>query len=178
MKNFYKLTEFTKQILLENIINKNISVDFTLGRGNDSLFLSENFDFVYSFDIQGECIENFRGKNIKNVKLILDTHSNVDKYLKSFDCGMYNLGYLPQGDKSITTLKETTIESLEKAVKMLNVGGIISIILYVGHSQGKEESDSVLNFCSRLDSKEFNIAHLNYINKNYPPSLVLINKVR
>lgn len=178
MKNFCKLTEFAKQILLENIINKNISVDFTLGRGNDTIFLSENFNFVYSFDIQRECIDDFRDKNIKNVKLILDTHSNVDKYLNSFDCGMYNLGYLPQGNKSITTLKETTILSLEKSVNMLNVGGVISIILYVGHDEGKYESESVLNFCGKLDNKKFNVAHLNYINKNSPPSLVLINKVR
>ena len=178
MINFYKLTDFVKQILIENVNNKHVSVDFTLGRGNDTVFLSENFNFVYSFDIQKECIDDFERRKIENVKLILDTHSNVDKYLNCFDCGMYNLGYLPRGDKTITTLKESTIISLIKATNMLNVGGFISIVLYVGHEQGKDESLEVLNFCSKLDNRKFNVAYLNFINKNSPPSLVLINKVR
>lgn len=178
MINFYKLTDLTKQILFENVENKNISVDFTLGRGNDSVFLSGCFNFVYAFDIQEKCIEEFRLREIGNVKLILDTHANVDRYVESFDCGMYNLGYLPNGDKEITTLKESTILSLSKAVEMLNVGGFISIILYIGHEQGRDESLEVLNFCGRLCNKKFNVAYLNLLNKNFPPSLILINRIR
>lgn len=178
MINFYKATDLAKQILIENVQDKNISVDFTLGRGNDTLFLSENFKSVYSFDIQKECIEDFEKRNIENVKLIFDSHENVDKHLQFFDCGMYNLGYLPQGNKTITTLKTSTITSLTKASNMLNIGGFISIILYVGHDQGKEESLAVLDFCRGLDNKNFNVAYLNFINKTLPPSLVLINKVR
>lgn len=178
MINFYKLTDLTKQILFENVDNKNISVDFTLGRGNDSVFLSSCFNFVYAFDIQRQCIEDFSSRKIGNVKLILDTHANVDRYIQSFDCGMYNLGYLPNGDKMITTLKESTILSLSKAVDMLNVGGFISIILYIGHKQGGYESLEVLNFCESLCNRKFNVAHLNLLNKNLPPSLVLINRIR
>lgn len=178
MINFYKATDLAKQILIENVENKNISVDFTLGRGNDTLFLSENFKSVYAFDIQRECIQDFEKRNIENVNLILDSHENIDKYLQFFDCGMYNLGYLPCGNKTITTLKTSTIMSLKKATNILNVGGFISIILYVGHDQGKEESLAVLDFCGGLDNKKFNVAYLNFINKNFPPSLVLINKVR
>lgn len=178
MIDFYRLTELAKQILYENVENKNISVDFTLGRGNDSIFLSNCFEVVYAFDIQKQCIDDFRVKNIENVKLIFDNHANVDKYLSFFDCGMYNLGYLPNGDKAITTLKESTILSLSKAVNMLNIGGFISVILYVGHEQGSAESLEVLDFCSKLCNKKFNVASLNLINKNFPPSLVLINRIR
>lgn len=178
MINFYKATEFAKYILIENVTNKEVSVDFTLGRGNDSIFLSENFKIVYSFDIQKECIKDFSLKNLPNVKLILDTHANVDEYLDCFDCGMYNLGYLPRGNKSITTLKDSTIKSLTKAVNMLNINGLISVVLYVGHEQGEEEGREVLKFCSGLDNKKFNVAYLNFINKNSPPSLILINRTR
>ncbi len=178
MVNFYKITDLTKRILLENVENKNVSVDFTLGHGNDALFLSSHFDMVYAFDIQRQCIEEFRSMNLKNVKLILDTHANLDKHIDSFDCGMYNLGYLPNGNKMITTLSESTIISLSKAVNIMNVGGFISVVLYVGHEKGIIESKEVLNFCSRLCNKSFNVAYLNLINKNSPPSLVLINKVR
>lgn len=178
MMNLYQITDFTKQFLFENVINKEVSIDFTLGRGNDSVFLSENFKKVYSFDIQEECIKDFALRNLSNVELILDTHSNVDKYIDYFDCGMYNLGYLPNGDKKITTLKESTINSLSKSIELLRVGGYITIVLYVGHEQGKEEGQEVLKFCSELSNKKYNVAYLNLINKNSPPSLIIINKIR
>lgn len=178
MINIYKLTDFAKEIILNNVVNKDVSVDFTLGRGNDAFFLTENFRYVYAFDIQKQCIDNFINNKVKNIKLILDSNANVDKYLNNFDCGMYNLGYLPCGDKSITTTKESTICSLNKAVNMLNVGGYISIILYVGHENGKEESLAVIDLCSKLDNKKFNVAYINLLNKNFPPSIILINKIR
>ena len=126
--SFYQITDTVKKLLLDNVKEKNISVDFTLGRGNDTIFLSENFNYVYSFDLQKECIEL---KNIQNVKLILDSHENVDKYIDGFDCGMYNLGYLPGSNKEITTNAESTLISLYKAVNILNIGGFISIVLYI-----------------------------------------------
>ncbi len=176
--SFYQITDTVKKLLLDNVKEKNISVDFTLGRGNDTIFLSENFNYVYSFDLQKECIDDFELKNIQNVKLILDSHENVDKYIDGFDCGMYNLGYLPGSNKEITTNAESTLISLYKAVNILNIGGFISIVLYIGHNQGKRESQEVLEFCSRLDNKRFNVAYLNLLNKNNSPSLVLINKMR
>ncbi len=176
--SFYQITDTVKKLLLDNVKEKNISVDFTLGRGNDTIFLSENFNYVYSFDLQKECIDDFELKNIQNVKLILDSHENVDKYIDGFDCGMYNLGYLPGSNKEITTNAESTLISLYKAVNILNIGGFISIVLYIGHNQGKRESQEVLEFCSRLDNKRFNVAYLNLLNKKNPPSLVLINKMR
>jgi len=164
--SFYQITDTVKKLLLDNVKEKNISVDFTLGRGNDTIFLSENFNYVYSFDLQKECIDDFELKNIQNVKLILDSHENVDKYIDGFDCGMYNLGYLPGSNKEITTNAESTLISFYKAVNILNICGFISIVLYIGHNQGKRESQEVLEFCSRLDNKRFNVAYLNLLNKN------------
>ncbi len=141
-------------------------------------FLAKILIMFILFDLQKECIDDFELKNIQNVKLILDSHENVDKYIDGFDCGMYNLGYLPGSNKEITTNAESTLISLYKAVNILNIGGFISIVLYIGHNQGKRESQEVLEFCSRLDNKRFNVAYLNLLNKNNPPSLVLINKMR
>ena len=178
MINIYKLTDFAQEILLQNVKSKGTSVDFTLGRGNDAYFLSKHFEKVYAFDIQKECIDDFSQRNITNVQLILDNNANIDKYINFFDCGMYNLGYLPKGNKNITTEKEDTLCSISKALNMLNVGGYISVILYIGHKNGKDESDAILDLCSKLNNKIFNVSHLNLINKNQPPSIVLINKIR
>ncbi len=176
--SFYIITEFVKDVLLREVKTRDIAVDFTLGRGNDTIFLSENFNYVYSFDIQEECIRDFKEKNLKNVELILDSHENCHKYLKNFDCGMYNLGYLPMSDKTVTTKASSTISSLEKSIDMLNVNGMISIAVYSGHEGGKEEKDAVLKFCKELDNKRFNVGYIDLINKNNSPSLVLINKMR
>lgn len=44
----------------------------------------------------------------------------------------YNLGYLPGGDKTITTNVETTLTSIEAACNLVVQGGLISIMCYRG----------------------------------------------
>lgn len=50
----------------------------------------------------------------------------------------YNLGWLPGGDKSITTKLEDTLESIEAAKRLVRHGGMISVMLYTGHSEVSE----------------------------------------
>lgn len=47
----------------------------------------------------------------------------------------YNLGWLPGGDKSITTKLEDTLESIEAAKRVVKHGGMISVMLYRGHAE-------------------------------------------
>jgi hypothetical protein len=49
-----------------------------------------------------------------------------------------NLGYLTgkDTDKSIVTRTRTTLEALDKASKLLRVGGLITICCYRGHEGG------------------------------------------
>lgn len=47
----------------------------------------------------------------------------------------YNLGWLPGGDKSITTKLEDTLESIEAAKRLVKHGGMISVMLYRGHAE-------------------------------------------
>jgi len=49
----------------------------------------------------------------------------------------FNLGYLPGGDKDIITVSETTSLALEAAKRILMPGGLISIVVYVGHPGGR-----------------------------------------
>ena len=50
----------------------------------------------------------------------------------------YNLGWLPGGDKSITTKLEDTLESIEAAKRLVKHGGMISVMLYRGHAEVSE----------------------------------------
>jgi hypothetical protein len=53
---------------------------------------------------------------------------------------VYNLGYCPGGDHSITTKSETTIESLKSVAQKLRRGGLISVCCYRGHPEGSFHS--------------------------------------
>ena len=176
-----KTIDFSKKVINE-INNKNIAVDMTCGRGNDTLFLAQNFKKVYAFDIQIDAINDTKElcnrNNINNVNIIHDTFLNVNKYVNdNIDCAMYNLGYLPKGDKSIHTIPIETKESLEIIMNKLNKDGIISIMFYPGFQSGKEESDLVLEYLKGVNQKEFDILKYEYINQiNDPPFLVLIRK--
>lgn len=169
--------------IYQNIINgfiekKLIAIDATLGNGYDTDFLSKIFNKVYAFDVQKEAILNYKEKNIENVSLILDSHENFDKYIKeNVDCIVYNLGYLPGSDKSITTKKESTLKSLESGLNLLKENGLMIIALYSGHEEGKKEKKAVLSYCENLSKKKFGVIYQQFLNRtNNPPSLVIIEK--
>lgn len=49
----------------------------------------------------------------------------------------FNLGYLPGGDKNLITKVDTTLQALQAASNVLQPGGLISIVAYVGHPGGR-----------------------------------------
>ena len=56
--------------------------------------------------------------------------------MTSFDLGVFNLGYLPQGDKSITTTTSTSLEAIKKAVKLMDKA--LFVVCYIGHEEGEK----------------------------------------
>lgn len=157
-----------------------IAVDMTAGNGNDSKFILENLkpETLYAFDIQKEAMDNTLDLlgDTQNFKFILDSHENIEKYIQDkVDLVVYNLGYLPRGDKNITTHWESTVKSLEKVMELLSEDGKIIMTIYPGHLEGKKESDELANFFENLDPKEFTVLTLKYKNKpNNPPYVCVI----
>ena len=127
------LLQLEKDLVLPHIKKGGICADFTMGNGHDTLFLAKSvgeFGTIYSFDIQDQALSNTKKlleeNNINNVTLIKDSHSNLKKYIKTkIDVGMFNLGFLPGGNKNITTNHETTIEAIISAIDILNPNGAI-----------------------------------------------------
>lgn len=162
-------------------------IDATAGNGNDTVFLSELVGAsgkVYSFDIQKQAIDNTREKLINknlndNVVLINDGHHNMDKYVKEqVSTVMFNLGYLPGGDHSIGTRGETTREALEKAMELLKVNGLISLVIYYGGDSGFEEKEFVMDYIKTIDCKRYSVMVTDFVNQiNCPPILVCIEKL-
>ncbi|PAB61178.1 tRNA (mnm(5)s(2)U34)-methyltransferase [Anaeromicrobium sediminis] len=173
--------------MIENCLHQgSVALDGTMGNGNDTVFLREkigNAGKIYSFDIQDLAVENTRKKldernMLSNVELIKDGHENLDKYIKEeIDGAMYNLGFLPKGDKSITTLGKNTVIAFEKTLNLLKKGGLMVISIYYGHEKGLEEKNMVLDYVQNLDSKKYHVIKMEFFNqKNNPPILVAIEK--
>ncbi|KAF7141039.1 hypothetical protein RHSIM_Rhsim06G0242100 [Rhododendron simsii] len=86
----------------------------------------------------------------------------------------FNLGYLPGGDKATITKSETTLQALEAAKRMLAPGGLISLVVYVGHPGGREEYEAVQAFASGLPVENWICCKLQMLNRSSAPILVLL----
>lgn len=170
------MTEYVKDKLLEK--SYDIAIDFTMGNGNDTLVLSKVAKKVYSFDIQEQALINTRQllDNVENVELILSGHENFDEYIQSFDVGIFNFGYLPQGDHNITTKVATSLLAIDKAVKCLNSKGQLFIVVYIGHLEGKKESLKIDEYVSNLNHMVYNVALFKMMNKLNAPYVIEIEK--
>lgn len=141
------------------------AADFTMGNGHDTLFLAQALPggTVWAFDIQPAALdatkkllaEHCAGEN---VQLVLDSHSHLDRYIQTpLDAGMFNLGYLPWADKTVTTRRETTLEAVDKALALLRVGGVLVVVVYPGHQEGRLEGEALQKKLSALDSKRYDV---------------------
>ncbi|MCD7807800.1 MAG: class I SAM-dependent methyltransferase [Erysipelotrichaceae bacterium] len=152
-----------------------VGIDFTMGNGHDTLYLSHICDYVYSFDIQDVAIDHTKQILDKdNVSLILDGHENFDRHVTSFDVGIFNLGYLPQTNHSITTKFETTKIAITKAIKYMNK--VLFIVVYPGHEEGYKESIWIDDYVSQLDSHQYHVSQYRMLNKNLSPYVIEIEK--
>lgn len=171
-----KMIEFVHNRISSN--NYDTAIDFTMGNGNDTLFLSKWAKKVYSFDIQQTALDNTKKLlgDISNVELILNSHENFDSYVKEYDVGIFNLGYLPNGDHYITTKAESTLKAIDKAVKYLNSKGNLFLVVYIGHEEGKKESLLIEEYVGNLNHKDYNVALFRMMNKLSAPYVIQIEK--
>ena len=87
---------------------------------------------------------------------------------------VYNLGYLPGGDKEIITGSGDTLSSLRNALLLLAKGGLITVLCYRGHEGGEEEYLQVDSFCRSLDCEMFIVQRHEGWNKPTNPILYTI----
>lgn len=184
----FNMINVAHTLLLDKVQQAQIMLDATCGNGFDTLFLSKNSlsqAEIYAFDIQPEAIANSK-KLLKEqgvehkVSWFCDNHINFSDYIKNkLDVVILNLGYLPNGDKNITTTAPTTILLLEKLLIKLNVGGIVAITSYPGHNEGFAENLILQDQLQTLPSKYFTVASFKMINhSDKAPVFYIIEKVR
>lgn len=163
-------------------------VDATAGNGHDTVFLAENSHpdcRVYAFDIQQKALDSTKSLAteagvVDKVELVLDSHANVEHYIDGeIDVAMFNLGYLPSGDHSLTTSVDSTMEAIRKMIERLSVGGVISIVSYSGHEAGAVEQDMLWQELRALPVRYYTVSTFRMMNhKKTAPMLFVIEKVR
>ena len=163
-----------------------ICIDATMGRGYDTAYLASlvgETGKVIAFDIQQSALDStsslLKEKGYKNVELILDSHANMAKYAndESIDCIVFNLGYLPNGDHTIYTHADSTIEAITSGLKLLKKGALMCVSIYYGGDSGYEEKDALLPFLKNLDDEKYQVIMASFYNwKNDPPIPVFILK--
>ncbi|KAB1995181.1 hypothetical protein ERO13_D13G127200v2 [Gossypium hirsutum] len=170
-----------------------IVIDATCGNGYDTVAMlkmvadESGHGRVYGMDIQTEALENTSSlldetvtqKEKELVKLFPICHSRMDEVLPentAVRLVAFNLGYLPGGDKGIITTSKTTLLALEASKKMLILGGLISLVVYVGHPGGREELETVEAFASGLCVDGWICCKFQMLNRPLAPVLVFIFK--
>ncbi len=179
------LLKLHKYFILTHLGEGNVAVDFTMGNGYDTEFLSKTVGEsgrVYAFDIQKQAVES-TARHLedvgcpKNYTLIHDSHHNVKNYVKEpIRAGMFNLGWLPGGDKSITTLRETTLPAIEAAIDLLDEDGIINIAIYPGHEEGDAEGKMICEYLSGLSRFKVCATRVNILNSPNSPYFIIVER--
>lgn len=166
-----------------------VVIDATLGNGHDSYKMAQKMGEkgeLYGFDIQKTAIENSQELLATlsdigpKIHLIEDSHANFQKYIqKPVNFIIYNLGYLPKGDKAITTLAKSTLQSVQSGLELLTNHGKMLIAVYHGHDAGKAEKAALEEYLQTLDQTEFHVFKQQFINqRNNPPFIYLIEKAK
>lgn len=168
-------------LIIQNHVNKNsIVIDATLGNGYDSNFLAPLVKKVYAFDVLNQAISNSKKLNseFKNISYHLTSHENFKENVNSHvDLIIYNLGYLPGFDKDYTTKATSTLKSIKTGLEILKKQGKIVICIYIGHENGKIESECIKKFVKTLNKYEYDVLEHKLINKdNFPPYIIEILK--
>ncbi len=179
-------TALAMTVTLSYIDEGDTVVDATCGAGQDTVALADAVGgdgCVYAFDIQEKAVrrteERLSGCGISNAQVIKKSFVSMGEFVPdgSASAVVFNLGYLPGGDHSITTTADETLEGLECALRAIRPGGVVTVVMYDGHEEGKTEKQRVMEWAAALDPKQYHAAYVNMLNQqNHPPEILWVTK--
>ncbi len=175
-----------KYFIMEHLTDGDVAVDFTMGNGNDTLFLSKavgESGKVYAFDIQEDALTSTRAHleangAPENYTLICASHHRVKEFVNEpIKAGMFNLGYLPRsGRKAVTTMRETTMPAVEAALELLAPDGVLIVAIYPGHEEGALEGEMLREYFSGLSRFRICPSEFKILNSPTSPYFFLVEK--
>jgi hypothetical protein len=179
--------QFWEQLLQKD----DLVIDATCGNGKDSLaialmLLHRGGGALLCLDLQKTAIDHTQkllqeqaARFFPHVSFFQQSHETFPAMIQkgSVKLIVYNLGYLPGGDKEITTQTETTIKSISQAFPLLCPGGVLSITCYPGHAEGAKEQIKLEEALSSLDPKSWSFSGHYWRNRASSPNLFIIQKI-
>ncbi len=167
-------------------------IDATCGNGKDTLFLAQVIcskgvrGLIIGIDIQKKALDqtqrhlqmNLSGDELNRVHLFHQSHEEFPPLALEHPIRLivYNLGYLPQGDKELTTLTESTLASLKNGMALLMPEGMISVTCYPGHAEGAKEQENILKWARTLNPEDWKIEVFRQTHSVTAPSLLFFMK--
>ena len=148
-------------------------IDATMGNGHDTLFLCclvGDAGRVYAFDVQPRAVENTRSRLSENgvigrARLFCLGHERMAEQVREpIAAAVFNLGWLPGGDHSVTTRWETTRAAVESALSLLRPGGVLVICAYPGHAEGDRERENLTALLAQLPPQKYNALRQHFLN--------------
>lgn len=180
------LLSLHKYFLLSHLRPGDTAVDFTMGNGHDTLFLSQTVGEsgrVYAFDIQESALRSTRAfleQNgaPENYTLICASHHRAAEFVSEpIRAGVFNLGYLPgSGHKEITTLRSTTLPAVQTALELLSSDGILLVAVYPGHEEGRLEGEMLAEYFATLSRFRLCASRFNILNSPISPYFYIVEK--
>jgi SAM-dependent methyltransferase len=183
--------EYCHTLLRERLLPGDLAVDATAGNGHDTHFLAQLIGpdgRVFAFDVQPQAIAA-TGRLLQRwgvpetcYQLIAGSHTEMAAHLPPgsedrIAAVIFNLGYLPGGDKSVMTRAETTLPAVRTALELLRPGGLLLLVVYPGHAGGAEEAQALRDFASGLPPRQWQVTEYRTLNaRNAPPSVLAIEK--
>ncbi|MFB9756964.1 class I SAM-dependent methyltransferase [Ectobacillus funiculus] len=185
-----RILPFARTLLQMAVKDGSYAVDATIGNGHDTAFLAQlvgEAGKVFGFDIQEQAILNTQARLteqnlLSRAILFHESHGRLLEMLPADAKGnvtgaVFNLGYLPGGDKSIVTKPNSTIDAIEQLLQIMAPEGIIVLVIYHGHEEGQAERDVVVEFAMNLDQQMVHVLRYEFINQsNHPPFIIAIEK--
>ena len=150
-----------------------LAVDATMGNGHDTERLAELVGpegRVIAFDIQAQAVESTRARLeaaglLDRVTLVQDSHANMAAHVSEPPRLIaFNLGFLPGGDKQVTTLLDSTLTAVRAAMELLQPGGMLLVCSYPGHTEGQRELDALRDLFAAVPPQAFNILEHRFLN--------------
>ncbi|MCQ2428537.1 MAG: hypothetical protein MJ137_09135 [Clostridia bacterium] len=176
------LLSLHKQFILTHLGEGDVCADFTMGNGHDTEFLSKTVGpegHVYAFDIQPSAVEStaerLKASCPDNYTLICASHHRAAEFIhEPIKAGMFNLGWLPGGDKSITTMRETTMPAVETAIGLLGKDAVLTVAVYPGHPEGDAEGKMLEEYFAGLSRYKLCVTKIKIVNSPTSPYFFLI----
>lgn len=167
-----RLVEQVHTYLGERLAEGDCVIDATLGNGHDTVFLARQVGTrgqVIALDVQAAALSQacrtmeaagIADRLDRSIRLIEGSHAELERWVKPVmvrppRAVVFNLGYLPGGDKAITTTADTTRQAFEASLKLLDSGGVLCALVYTGHPAGEAEYSMLACWVDGLDRNRF-----------------------